>query len=102
MAQNGKSYANDEEWLEDFHNTFHEIRLKDETETYVEIPIRELIGENLELQLNQISAHVLKSFGLENKSRFPNFNALKTFLNERFRFHEDEVEELSPFNKEQK
>lgn len=102
LAQNGKSYANDEEWLEDFHNTFHEIRLKDETETYVEIPIRELIGENLELQLNQISAHVLKSFGLENKSRFPNFNALKTFLNERFRFHEDEVEELSPFNKEQK
>ncbi len=103
LAQNGKTYANDEEWLEDFQKTFHEIRFKDETETYVEIPINELIGENLELQLKQISAHVLKSFGLEDKSRFPNFEALKSFLNERFRFHEDEVEELSPFgNKAEK
>lgn len=97
LGQNGKTYANDEEWLEDFQRAFHEIRLKDETETYVEIPISELIGQNLELHLKQISVHVLKSFGLENKSRFPNFEALKTFLNERFRFHEDEVEELSPF-----
>jgi hypothetical protein len=102
LAQNGKTYANDKAWLEDFQKTFHEIRFKDETETYVEIPIKELIGENLELQLKQISTHVLKSFGLEDKSRFPNFNALKSFLNERFRFHEDEVEELSPFNNEQK
>jgi hypothetical protein len=97
LAQNGKSYANDEEWLEDFQKTFHEIRFKDETETYVEIPVSELICENLEFQLKQISAHVLKSFGLEDKSRFPNFEALKSFLDERFRFQEDEVEELSPF-----
>jgi hypothetical protein len=97
LGQNGKKYSNDEEWLEDFQKTFHEIRFKDETETYVEIPIGELIGQNLELQLNQISAHVLKSFGLESKSRFPNFEALRRFLNERFRFQEDEVDELSPF-----
>ena len=97
LAQNGKKYATEEEWLEDFQKTFHEIRFKDESETYVEIPISELIGQNLEIQLNQISAHVLKSFGLENKSRFPNFEALRSFLNERFRFQKDEVEELSPF-----
>lgn len=101
IGQNGKKYANDDEWLEDFQNVFHEIRFKDETETYVDIPISELIGQNIELQLKQINAHVLKSFGLEDKSRFPNFEALKRFLNERFRFQEDEVEELSPFyNKE--
>ena len=97
LAQNGKKYATEEEWLEDFQKTFHEIRFKDESETYVEIPISELIGQNLEIQLNQISAHVLKSFGLENKSRFPIFEALRRFLNERFRFQNDEVEELSPF-----
>lgn len=101
LAQNGKTYSNDEEWLEDFQKTFHEIRFKNEKETYVEIPINELIGKNLELQLKQISAHVLKSFGLEDKSRFPNFEALKSFLNERFRFQEDDVEEMSPFNNEQ-
>lgn len=97
LAQNGKKYATEEEWLEDFQKTFHEIRFKDESETYFEIPISELIGQNLEIQLNQISAHVLKSFGLENKSRFPIFEALRSFLNERFRFQKDEVEELSPF-----
>ncbi|MEH6682701.1 MAG: hypothetical protein V7724_19315 [Sediminicola sp.] len=98
LRQNGKTYSNDEEWLEDFQKTFHEIRFKDEMETYVEIPISELIGHNLELQLKQLAHHVLKSFGLEDKSRFPNFEALKLFLNERFRFQEDEVIELSPFN----
>ena len=97
LRQNGKTYVNDEEWLEDVQKTFHEIRFKDEKETYIEIPITEIIGKNLDLQLKQISTHVLKSFGLEHKSRFPNFAALHTFLNERFRFQEDEVEELSPF-----
>ncbi|KAB8151625.1 hypothetical protein EZY14_017105 [Kordia sp. TARA_039_SRF] len=101
LRQNGKKYSNDEEWLEDFQKIFHEIRFKDEKETYVEIPITELIGQNLELQLKQVAHHVLKSFGLESKSRFPNFKALKSFLNERFRFQEDEVEELSPFNDRQ-
>lgn len=97
LAQNGRTYTTKEEWLVDFQKTIHEIRFKEESETYVEIPISELIGQNLEIQLNQISAHVIKSFGLENKSRFPNFNALRGFLNERFRFQKDEVEELSPF-----
>jgi len=97
LRQNGKSYTDDEEWSVDFQKTFHEIRRKDEEETYVEIPISEIIGPNLDLQLKMISAHVLKSFGLENRSRFPNFEALKTLLNEKFRFDEDEVEELSPF-----
>ena len=97
LGQNGKTYINDKEWLEDFKQTLDEIRLKDETETYVEIPISELIGQNLEIQLQQLAINVLKSFGLENKSRFPNFDALRLFLNEKFRFQEDEVEELSPF-----
>jgi hypothetical protein len=93
-----KSYKNDEEWLEDYQKAFHEIRFKDEKETYVEIPMTEIIGENLIFQLQQVSIHVLASFGLENKARFPNFISVRAFLNERFRFKEDEFEELSPFN----
>ena len=38
-------------------------------------------------------------FGLESKSRFVNFEALKSLMNERFRFQEAEVIELSPFVK---
>jgi len=99
LRQNGKTYTNDEEWLVDFQRAFLEIRFKDETETYVEIPIKEIIGKNLDLQLKHLSINVLKSFGLENKSRFPNFDAVKAFLIERFRFQDDEIEELSPFRK---
>lgn len=82
-------------------NVFYEISLKDESETYVEIPLAELIGKNLEFQLEQVCVSVLKSFGIEDKSRFPNFKALYIFLTERFRFQEDELEELSPFHEQQ-
>lgn len=97
IRQNGKKYSNDEEWLEDYQKLFHEIRFKDEKETFVEIPINLIIDEKFEFQLKQVCANVLKSYGLEDKSRFPNFDALRTFLNERFRFNKDEIEELSPF-----
>ncbi|MDZ7847620.1 MAG: hypothetical protein U5L96_13110 [Owenweeksia sp.] len=102
LRQNGKTYVNNDEWLEDFQKAVHEIRFKDETETYVEIPISELIGQNLEMALKQVPANVLRSFGLEDKSRYPNIEALRRFLNERFRFQEDEVEELSPFYNKKK
>ena len=98
LQQNGKTYANDDEWLLDFKRTFHNIRFKDETETYVEIPIKEIVGKNLHLQLNHLTINVLSSLGLENKSRFPNPDAVKALLIERFRFMDDDVSELSPFN----
>src|SRR5690606_6997368 len=100
LRQNGKEYTSHKERSEEFQKTFHEIRLKDEEETYMEIPLSEIIGPNLDLKLKMISAYVLKSYGLDDKSRFPNFEALKQFLDERFRFMEDEVEELSPFRSE--
>ncbi len=99
LQQNGKSYSSDEEWLVDFQNVFHEIRFKDERETYVEIPLNQIIGENLDFHLQQGSIHVLESFGLENKSRFPNPQAVRDLLNERFRFEIDENIEFSPFER---
>jgi hypothetical protein len=99
LQQNGKKYTNHDEWLEDFQEVFQEIIFKNETETYVEIPMNQVLGDNLEFQLKHLCILVLKSFGLENKSRFPNFIALREFLKVRFRFQEDEVKELSPFTK---
>lgn len=97
LAQNEKRFSSEEERLENYQKIFFEIRFKDELETYVEIPINELIGQNLKIQLNQVCIYVLESFGLKNKPRFIIFEKLRSFLNERFRFQEDEVEELSPF-----
>ena len=98
LRQNKKAYANDEERLQEFRRLHSEIIGKDESETFVEIPIQTIIGEDLDFHLAQTPMYVLNSFGLENKSRFQNPEAVRTFLSERFNFEEDEIQELSPFN----
>jgi len=92
-------YLNDKEWLKDFQKVLKGISQKDETENYVEIPLNEIIGQKLDFQLEQVSIYVLGSFGLENKSRFPNSKAIRELLNERFNFETDDVIEMSPFVK---
>ena len=97
LRQNGEKYMSDQEWVEDLQKTISEIMWLDEEETYVEIPLYIIYGENFDLQIQLLPIHVLESFGLESKSRFPNSNALKEFLNERFWFNTDDIMELSPF-----
>jgi len=70
---------------------------QDEKDTFVEIPLEYLIGEEFDFQLKHLPVHVLESFDLENKSRFPNPEPIKEFLNERFNFAIDDVPEISPF-----
>ncbi|RTY77470.1 hypothetical protein EKL97_15405 [Flavobacterium sp. LS1P28] len=64
---------------------------------YIEIPLQEIIGENLLMHLEQSSLYVLKSFGLENRSRFPNYTAVMELLNNRFNFAQDDLTDNSPF-----
>jgi len=97
LRQNGKTYSNDEEWLEDFKKVIHELKYLDEKESYVEIPMEYIIGKDFDFQIEHLTVHVLESFGLENKSRFPNPRAIKEFLNKRFNFAIDDVSEISPF-----
>jgi len=97
LRQNGKTYSNDEEWLGDFQKEFHGLMYLDEKETYVEIPFENIIGE-LDFQIKHTAIHNLESFGLENKSRFPNNGAIKEFLFERFNYGADDVPDITPFN----
>ena len=97
LRQNGKMYRTEEEWIMDFDKTFHKIRSSDEKLTYVEVPINEIIGKNLELQLQQLSIQVLGSFALSNNSRYPNQSAVRDFLISRFNFGVDDDVSLSPF-----
>ena len=90
-------YRTEEEWIMDFDKTFHKIRSSDEKLTYVEVPINEIIGKNLELQLQQLSIQVLGSFALSNNSRYPNQSAVRDFLISRFNFGVDDDVSLSPF-----
>ena len=48
------------------------------------------------MSLNHYPVYVLNSLGLENKSRFPNFEAIKEFLNIRFNMKNDNTDEGNP------
>ncbi len=97
LNQNGKTYSSDDERVVDLQNTFTELTKISEKETYVEIPVKELIGDNLDIQIDKVPIYTLNSFGLQNKTMFPNSKAVRQFLNDRFRFDKDEIIELSPF-----
>lgn len=96
LQTNGKIYSNDEEWVTDFQKTFNSICGKDEKEVNIEISVSDIIGEGLDFQVQQISLFVLQSFGLEDKSKFPNHKAIHDFLNNRFHFNIDDEINLSP------
>lgn len=97
LRQNGRKYTSDLEWIEYLQKTIAEIMHVDEKETYVEIPVDVIYGENFDRQMDLVPIHVLKSFKLESKSRFPDPIALRKFLDEKFRFNTDDIVELSPF-----
>jgi len=62
-----------------------------------EIPLDLIFGDELDLNVMQMPIYVLGSYGLENKSRFPNTKTIREFLNERFNFDIDDVADSSPF-----
>lgn len=92
-----KKYVLEDLKREEFQKTFDELRRKDESEIYVEFPIDYFTGREFQLQLDQTAYLVLGALNLESKARFPNFSALKDFLNYRFNYGIDDVEGLSPF-----
>lgn len=97
LGQNGKFYKSEDEYINDLKSTIENIIEKDESDNYIEIPLKEIIGDNLYFQLKRIPITVLNSYGLENKSRYPNIKAVRELLNRKFRFNIDEIEVLSPF-----
>lgn len=91
-----KTYASEDIKREEFQKTFFELRRKDESEIYVEFPLDYFTGMEFQLQLDQTAYLVLGALNLENKAQFPNFPAIKDFLNHRFNYRIDDMIELSP------
>lgn len=89
-------YKSDEEFQEAFNEVFFELRKADEKDVYVEFDLDFFSGSDFEFQLNHVMVLILNNWDLENKSRFPNFNFLKEFLNRRFNFGADDVITNSP------
>ncbi len=91
-----KTYASEDIKRAEFQKIFNEIRRKDEGEIYVEFPLNYFTGMEFQFQLDQTAFIVLGALNLENKAKFPNFPAIKDFLNYRFNYGIDDIPELSP------
>lgn len=89
-------YNSEEEFQKAFHEVFFDLRKADEKDVYVEFDLDFFSDSDFEFQLNNVMVLILKNWDLENKSRFPNFNSLKEFLNSRFNFGADDIIEDSP------
>ncbi|OUS02878.1 hypothetical protein A9Q86_02185 [Flavobacteriales bacterium 33_180_T64] len=82
---------------EDFDRLFFEIKKLDESDFEAEFPLEAFTSLEFEFNLKNTIILILKSFGLANPSRFPNFLAIREFLDVRFNMIEDGSGENNPF-----
>lgn len=93
-----KNYPTPEDRARHFSQIIDEIQKEGDTAAnYVDIPLEEIIGENLDMHLEHTSLYVLTSFGLQSRSRFPNYTAIAEFLGSRFNYGKDDLVDQSPF-----
>jgi len=88
-----QTFESEEQHLAEFNRIFHEIMNKEEKDYYVEFPLAAFKSDDFEFQLNNTIVIILKSFGLENNARFPNFKSVKELLDIRFNMKNDNYSE---------
>jgi hypothetical protein len=93
----GKTYPSDEIARQEFQKAFQEIQYMDEKDNYVEFPLEYFKGKEFDFQLDQTGFLVMRTWGMENRATFPNFLAIRDFLNYRFNYGIDDIKNLSPF-----
>jgi hypothetical protein len=82
---------------EDFATMHQKLSGKDEKETYLEIPLDVLSTENLKEQFKYLTPVVLRSYGLEHKAPFIEFDSIQEVLIKRFNFQTDDTEHNAIF-----
>ena len=96
LRESGAKFKSDEEYVEALQKTFDKYLHMDEKDFYVDFPLDAFKTADFELQLKNLSVNVLRAAGLENKSRFPNFDAIKEFLDIRFNMKIDSTDIGNP------
>lgn len=97
LKLNERIINNEEEGKRVKEELFREVQQQDETEFPVHFPIDAFRSPEFRFQIKNSMVLILKSFGLDNPSRFPNFEAIKEFLDIRFNMIEDGSGENNPF-----
>lgn len=96
LRKSGIKYKTEEEYVEVLQKTFDKYLHMDEKDFYVDFPLKAFKTPDFELQLSNLPVNVLRAAGLENKSRFPNFESIKEFLDIRFNMKNDNSDVGNP------
>jgi hypothetical protein len=94
----GRQFASGEEEVEALQQAMREVMQMEERNTFIQFSLSYFTDSqyHFDLQLAQLPHLVLQSWGLENKVRFPNFDAIKEFLICRFNLDFDDLPDISP------
>jgi len=79
-----------------FQDLFFKYQNMDEKDCYIEFPVEAFKSPEFDFQLQNTCVTILKACGFENKASFPNFKAVKEFLNLRFNMSIDKNDEDNP------
>ena len=90
------TFKTDEELVNRKRQIISDFVNLDEKDFAVEFPLSAFQTEGFFLQLKWLPIYTLESFGLQMKSRYPNFDAVKEFLDIRFRLNLDEDDTFNP------
>lgn len=89
------SYTTEEDMIKDYEVHFRRITRLDGKDNYISLSMDDLLSD-FESQLNQLPTYVLERWELEHKAKYPDFIAIRDFLNVRFNFNIDDMPESSP------
>jgi ribosomal protein S8 len=91
-----KNFQTEKEYVEAMQQNFHKFLNMDEKDCYILFPLKAFKTPQFKVFLEMYAANVLKAASLENKSRIPNFPAIKEFLDIRFNMRNDNTNEGNP------
>ncbi len=91
-----KQFASEKEHIQALEEVMGQLMRQDEQDYYVTFPLEAFKGKEFKDQLILNSSFVLASYGLENKSQTPNFEAIRELLTVRFNMQTDTTEEGNP------
>lgn len=82
---------------EDFNRIYFEMKEMDEADFKAEFPVVAFQSLDFQFTLKNTMVLILESFGLANPSKYPNFDAIREFLDVRFNMAEDGSGDKNPF-----
>lgn len=88
--------SDDEEGRRKYGELFLKYKDMDEKDCYIEFPVEAFKSSDFDFQFEVMCVEVLKSFGLDNKAKYPNFQAIKEFLDTRFNMSIDKNDSDNP------